>query len=108
MKGQIRQALSHSLILSSLNPRRSRPGWPTGSNSCGATRLPGPAYSMIRKSRYRFSEKVMLKQEAKAKWRFNLKSFRFSAWARPVKESKRRHCGRPKGDADVTAGATER
>src|SRR5437763_14144814 len=104
MKGQIRQALSHSLILASLTPRRSRPGW----NSCGATRLPGPAYSMIQKSGYRFSEKVMLKQEAKAKWRFNLKSFRFSAWARPVRESKRRHCGRPKGDADVTAGATER
>jgi hypothetical protein len=25
-------------------------------------------YSMIRKSGYRFSEKIMLKQEAKAKW----------------------------------------
>jgi nicotinate-nucleotide--dimethylbenzimidazole phosphoribosyltransferase len=33
---------------------------------------------MIRKSARRFSEKIMLKQEAKAKWRFNLKSFRFS------------------------------
>jgi hypothetical protein len=32
-------------------------------------------YSMIRKSGYRFSEKIMLKQEAKEKWRFNLKSF---------------------------------
>jgi hypothetical protein len=25
-------------------------------------------YSMIRKSGYRFSEKIMLKQDAKAKW----------------------------------------
>jgi hypothetical protein len=33
---------------------------------------------MIPKSGYRFSEKIMLKQHAKAKWRFNLKSFRFS------------------------------
>jgi hypothetical protein len=33
---------------------------------------------MIRKSGYRFSEKIMLKQEAKAKWGFDLKSFRFS------------------------------
>jgi hypothetical protein len=41
---------------------------------------------MIRKSGYRFSEKIMLKQEAKAKWRFNLNSVRFSAWTRPVKE----------------------
>jgi hypothetical protein len=38
----------------------------------------------------------MLKQEAKAKWRFNLNSFRFSARARPVKESKSSHCGRAK------------
>jgi hypothetical protein len=29
------------------------------------------AYSMIRKSGYRFSEKIMLKQDAKAKRRFN-------------------------------------
>jgi hypothetical protein len=43
---------------------------------------------MIRKSGYRFSEKVMLKQEAKAKWRFNLKSFRFSAaWRKRVSET---------------------
>jgi hypothetical protein len=27
-----------------------------------------PLYSMTRKSGYRFSEKIMLKQEAKAKW----------------------------------------
>jgi hypothetical protein len=32
---------------------------------------------MIPKSGYRFSEKVMLEQKAKAKWRFNLKTFRF-------------------------------
>jgi hypothetical protein len=43
---------------------------------------------MIRKSGYRFSEKIMLKQEAKAKWRFNLKSFRFStAWRKRVSET---------------------
>src|ERR1700746_2786719 len=36
-------------------------------------------YSMIPKSGYRFSEKIMLKQQAKAKWRFNLMPFRFSA-----------------------------
>jgi hypothetical protein len=33
---------------------------------------------MIPKSGYRFSEKIMLKQEAKAKWRFNPIPFRFS------------------------------
>jgi hypothetical protein len=67
-------------------------------------------YSVIRKSGYRFpacakprqslavsfdasagearSEKIMLKQEAKAKWRFNLKSFRFSvAWRKRVSET---------------------
>jgi hypothetical protein len=33
---------------------------------------------MIPKSGYRFSEKIMLKQDTKAKWRFNLVSFRFS------------------------------
>jgi hypothetical protein len=33
---------------------------------------------MIPKSGYRFSEKIMLKQQAKAKRRINLKSFRFS------------------------------
>jgi len=33
---------------------------------------------MIPKSGYRFSEKIMLKQQTKAKWRFNLISFRFS------------------------------
>jgi hypothetical protein len=39
--------------------------------------------SMIPKSGYRFSEKIMLKQKAKAKRRFSLKSFRFSApWVR--------------------------
>jgi hypothetical protein len=32
---------------------------------------------MIPKSGYRFSKKIMLKQKAKAKYRFNLKSFRF-------------------------------
>jgi len=43
---------------------------------------------MIRKSGYRFSEKVMLKQEAKAKWRFNSKTFRFStAWRKRVSET---------------------
>jgi DNA-binding winged helix-turn-helix (wHTH) protein len=39
---------------------------------------------MIPKSGYRFSEKIMLKQQAKAKQRTNLKSFRFSA---PPRES---------------------
>src|ERR1700745_4429348 len=34
---------------------------------------------MIPKSGYRFSEKIMLKQQAKAKPRFNLIPFRFSA-----------------------------
>jgi len=34
---------------------------------------------MIPKSGYRFSEKIMLKQKAKAKCRINLNSFRFSA-----------------------------
>jgi hypothetical protein len=33
---------------------------------------------MIPKSGYRFSEKIMLKEQAKAKWRFNLIPFRFS------------------------------
>jgi hypothetical protein len=33
---------------------------------------------MIPKSGYRLSEKIMLKQQAKAKYRINLKSFRFS------------------------------
>jgi hypothetical protein len=33
---------------------------------------------MIRKNGYRFSEKILRKQEAKAKQRLNLKSFRFS------------------------------
>jgi hypothetical protein len=39
---------------------------------------------MIPKSGSRFSEKIMLKQQAKAKWRFNLKSFRFSGGAAPA------------------------
>ena len=41
---------------------------------------------MIPKSGYRFSEKIMLKQQAKSEWRFNLISHRFSArgW-RPAK-----------------------
>jgi hypothetical protein len=34
---------------------------------------------MIPKSGYRFSEKIMPKQEAKAKCRFNPKPFRFSS-----------------------------
>jgi hypothetical protein len=33
---------------------------------------------MIPKSGCRFSEKIMLKQQAKAKYRFDQKSFRFS------------------------------
>jgi hypothetical protein len=37
---------------------------------------------MIPKSGYRFLEKIMLKQEAKAKWRFNIISFRFSRTGR--------------------------
>jgi hypothetical protein len=43
--------------------------------------------SMIRKSGHRFSEKIMLKQQAKAKYRINLKSFRFSrrGWAANAK-----------------------
>src|ERR1700751_437460 len=36
-------------------------------------------YSMIPKRGYRFSEKIMLKQQAKAKSRFNLLPFYFSA-----------------------------
>jgi hypothetical protein len=45
---------------------------------------------MIPKSGYRFSEKIMLKQQAKAKYRINLKSFCFSAIAhssRPMSDS---------------------
>jgi len=38
----------------------------------GIAELAATVYSMIRKSGCRFSEKIMLKQEAKAKWRFNL------------------------------------
>jgi hypothetical protein len=34
---------------------------------------------MILKSGYRFSEKIMVKQQAKAKWRFNPIPFRFNA-----------------------------
>jgi hypothetical protein len=34
---------------------------------------------MIPKSGHRFSEKIMLKTKAKAKYRITLKSFRFSA-----------------------------
>jgi hypothetical protein len=34
---------------------------------------------MIPKNGYRFSEKITLEQQPKAKWRFNLKSFRFSS-----------------------------
>jgi rare lipoprotein A len=34
---------------------------------------------MIPKSGYRFSEKIMLKEQAKAKWRFNLRPFGFMA-----------------------------
>jgi len=34
---------------------------------------------MIPKSGYRFSEKIMLKQQAKAKYRLDLKPYRFSA-----------------------------
>jgi hypothetical protein len=34
---------------------------------------------MIPKSGYRFSEKIVLKQRAKAKWRLNLIPFRFNA-----------------------------
>jgi hypothetical protein len=40
---------------------------------------------MIPKSGNRFSDKIMLKQKAKAKRRFNLKSFRFSVMVA--------HCG---------------
>jgi recombinational DNA repair protein RecR len=39
---------------------------------------------MIPKSGYRFSEKIMLKQQAKAKSQFNLIPFRFSAAASGV------------------------
>jgi hypothetical protein len=35
---------------------------------------------MIPKSGRRFSEKILLKQQAKAKYRINLKSIRFSWW----------------------------
>jgi hypothetical protein len=37
---------------------------------------------MIPKSGCRFSEKIMLKEKAKAKFQFNVKSFRFSVSAR--------------------------
>jgi hypothetical protein len=37
---------------------------------------------MIPKSGYRFSEKIMLKQQAKAKWRFNLIPFRSACTSR--------------------------
>jgi hypothetical protein len=37
---------------------------------------------MIPKSGYRFSEKIMLKQQAKAKWRFNLIPFRSGCTSR--------------------------
>jgi len=36
---------------------------------------------MIGKSGYRFSGKIMLKREAKAKLGFKLKSFRFGVWS---------------------------
>jgi hypothetical protein len=42
--------------------------------------------SMIRKSGYRFSEKIMLKQKDRARWRFNEKPSRFS----PVAATKAR------------------
>jgi hypothetical protein len=40
---------------------------------------------MIPKSGNRFSDKIMLKQKAKAKSRFDIKSFRFGvmSWQRP-------------------------
>jgi hypothetical protein len=41
---------------------------------------------MIPKSGYRFSEKIMLKQHAKAKWRLNLISFRFRAFWVPCRQ----------------------
>jgi len=45
--------------------------------------------SIIPKSEYRFSEKIMLKQQAKAKWRFNLIPFLFSYTSRKPAEKKR-------------------
>jgi hypothetical protein len=39
---------------------------------------------MIPKSGYRFSEKIMLKQQTKAKCQFDFKSFRFSAGDDPA------------------------
>jgi len=44
---------------------------------------------MVPKSGYRFSEKIMLKQEAKAKCRLNLTPFRFSHTSRKPTEKTR-------------------
>jgi hypothetical protein len=46
---------------------------------------------MILGSGYRFSEKIMLKQRAKAKYRINLKSFCFSAIAMPLDRAAANH-----------------
>jgi DNA-binding winged helix-turn-helix (wHTH) protein len=46
---------------------------------------------MIPKRGYRFSEKIMLNQQAKAKGRFNLKPFRFSLAGFATHNAKR--CG---------------
>jgi hypothetical protein len=45
---------------------------------------------MIPKSGYRFSEKIMLKQQAKAKWRFNLIPFRSACRPKPKAFQKRK------------------
>jgi hypothetical protein len=43
---------------------------------------------MIPKSGYRFSEKIMLKQQAKAKYRIDQKSFRFNGEREKFKGSR--------------------
>jgi hypothetical protein len=45
---------------------------------------------MIPKSGYRFSEKITLGQQTKAKWQFNSKPFRFRASGRSGWKAQRR------------------
>jgi hypothetical protein len=64
------------------------------------------AESMIPKSGYRFSEKIMLKQQAKAKYRIDLKSFRLSAlhqrvWEMNIGAADFEHSGREASDDDI-------
>jgi hypothetical protein len=62
---------------------------------------------MIPKSGYRFSEKIMLKQQAKAKYRIDIKSFRFSVlhqqrvWEMNMSAAGFDHSDREAGDDDI-------